>query len=311
MSRIPRTAVRLASGNGWVRERATRLGFVQKDLRRIWPGETIDAALEPAVELQVLGIRPVYAYLPDVDAPASANAQAVRDEHLALLEALAATEVEGELSVSPATLGMDRDPDACLGHLAAIAAAAEARGSWLWLEMTGSQRVERTLDLYPRLRASHLRTGVSLQASLRRTATDVERLLPIAPAIRLVKGFADEPREVVLPNRRDIDANYLALAVTLLREGRARPMRLAVATHDLDLIDQVTSHAAAVGIARGGFDIQMRYGVRARDQRRLAREGHAVQTLIAYGPGWYPWYAAQMADRPVNALGALRRLLPG
>jgi len=37
----------------------------------------------------------------------------------------------------------------------------------------------------------------------------------------------------------------------------------------------------------------------------------AAETLIAYRPGWYPWYLRLIADRPSNALVALRQVLPG
>jgi proline dehydrogenase len=170
--------------------------------------------------------------------------------------------------------------------------------------------VDRTLDLYQRLRASHARTGICLQAYLRRTAKDVERLLPLNPAIRLVKGAYDEPEVVAFKRRREVDANYLGVAVTLLREGRTRPLRVGLGTHDVELVAQIASHAAAAGIPRDAFEVQMLYGIRAREQHGLARAGYRVQTLIAYGAAWYPWYMRRLAERPANVLFALRQLLP-
>ncbi len=58
----------------------------------------------------------------------------------------------------------------------------------------------------------------------------------------------------------------------MIREGRTRPgMRVGLGTHDIDLIEQVASHAAAAGIPKDAFEVQMLYGVRAKDQKRLAR----------------------------------------
>jgi proline dehydrogenase len=54
----------------------------------------------------------------------------------------------------------------------------------------------------------------------------------------------------------------------------------------------------------------MLYGIRAREQRRLASDGFVVRTLIAYGPAWYPWYMRRLAERPANVLFALRQALP-
>jgi proline dehydrogenase len=54
----------------------------------------------------------------------------------------------------------------------------------------------------------------------------------------------------------------------------------------------------------------MLYGIRADQQRRLARAGYVVKDLIAYGDAWYPWYMRRLAERPANVLFALRQLLP-
>jgi proline dehydrogenase len=138
----------------------------------------------------------------------------------------------------------------------------------------------------------------------------VERLLPINPAIRLVKGGYDEPKTIAFKSRREVDANFSTIAVTLLREGRTRPLRIALGTPDVELIMQIASHAAAAGIPKDAFEIQMFFGTQSRDQRALARSGYRVQTHIAYGAAWYPWFMQRLAERPSNVLAALRQLLP-
>jgi proline dehydrogenase len=310
MNRVMRTVLLWSARNAWLRERLPRLPFMQRAVRRFMPGETIDDALDAAVDLQALGIGTLYTRLGEniLDA---ADAQAVADHYLELLGRIKAAGIEGEISVKPTQLGLDVDETVCFGHLRTLAAAAEKQGSYLWIDMEDSSYVDRTLDLYQRLRASHARTGICLQAYLRRTAKDVERLLSIGPAIRLVKGAYDEPAAAAFRSRREVDANYLGLAVTLARESRTRPIRLGLGTHDVELIEQIASHAAAAGVAKAGFEVQMLYGIRAREQRRLARSGYRVQTLIAYGPAWYPWYMRRLAERPANVLFALRQLLPG
>lgn len=324
MSRVPGSAIRWAGERGIVRRRVPSLAFVRRDVARIWPGETIDDALDASIDLHVLGIRTLYTYLPDPPVPPdAAAARATVDEYLALLGRLAAAELGGELTVLPAQLaavdepagadgdGVGRDADPALARLGALAEAAEDNGGWLWLETAGADAVDATLARFRRLRETHRNVGVCLQANLRRTAADVEALLPLDPAIRLVKGTRLVARDAALADEGDVDAAYMALAVTLLRESRARPIRLALATHDTSLVAQIASHAEAAGVGRDRYEIQMRYGVRAKEQRRLARAGFTVQTVVAYGPGWYPWYLDLLADRPSSAVGALRRLLPG
>jgi proline dehydrogenase len=310
VNRVLRTVLLWFARNPTLREKLPAMPFMQRAVRKFMPGETIDDALGVAVDLQVLGIGTLYTKLGE-NITELAQAQAVADHYRELLARIRAAEIDGEISVKPTQLGLDVDEDVCFGHLRALAAEAEAQGSYLWIDMEDSSYVERTLDLYQRLRASQANTGICLQAYLRRTAKDVERLLPIGPAIRLVKGAYDEPREVALRSKKEVDANYLGLAVTLLREGRSRPIRLGLGTHDVALVEQIALHAAAAGVSKDRFEVQMLYGIRAREQRRLARSGYRVQVLVAYGAAWYPWYMRRLAERPANVLFALRQLLPG
>ena len=85
----------------------------------------------------------------------ASQAQEVADHYLELLTRIQAAEIRGEISVKPTQLGLDIDEDMCLGHLRALAAAAEAQGSYLWIDMEDSGYVDRTLDLYQRLRSTH------------------------------------------------------------------------------------------------------------------------------------------------------------
>jgi proline dehydrogenase len=309
VNRLLRKVLLWCARNTWMRERLPNLPFMQRAVRRFMPGDRIEDALGAAVDLQVLGIGTLYTKLGENITELS-QAQAVEDHYLELLARIRAADVDGEISVKPTQLGLDVDEDACFAHLRTLAAAAEAQGSYLWIDMEDSSYVDRTLDLYQRLRASQPRTGICLQAYLRRTAKDVERLLPLNPAIRLVKGAYDEPKALAFKARREVDANYLGIAVTLLRETRTRPLRVGLGTHDVELVNQIASHAAAAGIAKDAFEVQMLYGIRAREQRALARSGFRVQTLIAYGAAWYPWYMRRLAERPANVLFALRQLLP-
>jgi proline dehydrogenase len=237
-------------------------------------------------------------------------ADAVADHYIAVLDAIKARDLNGEISVKPTQLGLDLDEDRALAHLTRLAAYAAATGSYVWIDMEGSAYVDATIRLYERLRAVEPRTGLCLQAYLHRTAADIERLRPLDPAIRLVKGAYDEPASIAFRDKRQVDASYVGLAVSFLKEGRGRPIRLGLGTHDVALIEQIAAAVAPAGIGRDGFEIEMLYGIRTGEQFRLARAGYRVQTLIAYGDAWYPWYMRRLAERPANVTFAIRSLLP-
>ncbi|HSK51949.1 MAG TPA: proline dehydrogenase family protein [Clostridia bacterium] len=295
--------------NTWLKRRLPRLGFMRRAVRRFMPGETIDDAISAAQPLQAAGIGTLYTRLGE-NLTRLDEAAAVAAHYAALLDRIAAAGIDGEISVKLTQLGLDLDADACLGHLRGLAGHAAATGSYLWIDMEGSAYTERTIDQYERLRATHPRTGICLQAYLRRTPADVERLRPLDPAIRLVKGAYDEPPSIAYTGRRAVDAAFAAVAVELLTAARDRPVRVGLGTHDVGLIELIADGVRPLGIGRDRFEVQMLYGIRSGEQQRLAKDGYRVQTLIAYGDAWYPWYMRRLAERPANVVFALRSILP-
>lgn len=298
-----------AARNRWLKERLPRMRFMRRAVRRFMPGETLGDALGAAAPLQAVGIATMYTRLGE-NLTDVAEADEVTAHYLDVIDQIVAAGIDGEVSVKPTQLGLDLDPEVCFGHLERIAAHAAEKGSYLWIDMESSAYVEATIQLYERLRAVQPRTGICLQAYLRRTAADMERLRPLDPAIRLVKGAYDEPAAIAYTNRRSVDASFLGLAVRFLLDGRGHPIRLGLGTHDVALIEQIAEQVGAAGIGLDGFEVEMLYGIREDQQRRLAAAGYRVQALIAYGEHWYPWYMRRLAERPANLFFALRQLIP-
>ncbi len=298
-----------AARNGWLKRHLPNLWFMRRAVRRFMPGETMDEALAAAAPLQAAGIGTMYTRLGE-NLESLAEAEEVVAHYLTLLERITLAGVDGEISVKPTQLGLDDDPAVCLAHLVRLAEAATAAGSYLWIDMEGSLYTEATMVLYEQLRATQPRTGICLQAYLRRTSADIDRLLPLAPAIRLVKGAYDEPAQIAYRDKRAVDANYAALAVRFLLDTRGTAARLGLGTHDVTLIEQIAASVESAGVAHDAFDVEMLYGIRSGEQFRLAKAGYHVQTLIAYGEHWYPWYMRRLAERPANVTFAIRSLLP-
>ncbi len=295
--------------NGWLKDRLPRLPFMQRAVRRFMPGESLEDALAAAVPLQAAGIGSMYTKLGE-NLSSLAEADAVADQYIAVLDAIKARGLRGEISVKPTQLGLDLDADRALTHLVRLAEHAAAIDSYLWIDMEGSAYTEPTNRLYERLRAVQPRTGICLQAYLRRTAGDIDRLRPLDPAIRLVKGAYDESESIAWRDKGEVDGSYRDLAVDFLTKGRGRPVRLGLGTHDVALIERIAAAVTPVGIERDGFEIEMLYGIRTSEQFRLAKAGYRVQTLIAYGDAWFPWYMRRLAERPANVTFAIRSLFP-
>jgi len=298
-----------AARNRWLKEHLPRFPFMQRAVHRFMPGETLDSALDAAGPLEAAGIGSMYTRLGE-NLTDLEEADEVAEHYIGVFDAIAQRGYRGEVSVKPTQLGLDLDPERTLSHLQRLAEKAAATGSYLWIDMEGSDYVEATVAIYERLRADHPRTGICLQAYLKRTPSDVERLRPLDPAIRLVKGAYDEPATIAYRDKRQVDASYLSIAVDFLTTGRGRPVRLGLGTHDVALVEQIAEQVSPAGIAKDGLEVEMLYGIRSREQYRLAKAGYRVQTLIAYGEHWYPWYMRRLAERPANVAFAIRSLLP-
>jgi proline dehydrogenase len=295
--------------NRWLRDHLPRLWFAKRAVRRFMPGEDVESALKAAVTFKADGISSMFTRLGE-NVTKMAEADAVAEHYLGVLEDIEARGLDGEVSVKLTQLGYDLDVDRTLEHAKRLAAKSAESGRTLWVDMEGSDYAEGTIAFYERLKAAHPNTGLCLQSYLKRTAADVQRLLPLNPRIRLVKGAYAEPATIAYQSRHDVDSNFVALAVALLEGARSgREVLLGLGTHDVRLIEQVAQHTEAMGLPKTSFEVQMLYGIRMDQQRRLAGEGYLVRDLIAYGEAWYPWYMRRLAERPANVIFALRQII--
>ena len=283
------------------------LWFVRRAVRRFMPGETAEEALDAAEFFRPYKIGILFTQLGENLTDLS-EAQAVADHYSGLLDNIAARGMDAEISVKPTQLGLDLDRDAAIRHLSGLAEHAARASGLLWLDMEGSAYTDATLDLYRTLKENHPNIGICLQAYLRRTPADLHALLPLKPAIRLVKGAYDEPVSLAFRRKDEVNAAYQSLCVQMLPHAARGELRLGMGTHDTALIERVASHAAGLGIGKDAFEVEMLYGIRQGEQLRLAREGYRVLALIAYGGAWYAWYMRRLAERPANVLFALRQV---
>jgi len=304
---IARRLLLRASRSAWLADQLRRRAFFRRAVRRFLPGEDVDAALAAAAEFARSGIGTVLTQLGEQVTNAAAAA-AVRDHYVGVLAQIRKRGLPAQLSVKLTHLGLDVDRETCAHDLGTLAARAAEAGSVLWIDMEESRYVDATLELFQRARAERDNVGLCLQAYLRRTPADLERLLPLAPAIRLVKGAYAEPPAVAFPRKRDVDASYFALATRLLEQAARERAHPVFGTHDLRLIGRIRERAAALGAPRA-YEVHMLYGIKTAEQRALAADGCAMRVLVSYGSAWFPWYMRRLAERPANVWFVMRNLL--
>jgi proline dehydrogenase len=184
---IARAVLLRASRSRFLADQLGRRRFIRRAVRRFMPGEELGAALEAAGRFASRGIGTVFTQLGE-NVTTRGEAEAVLDHYLGLLDRLRARALPAQVSVKLTHLGLDIDADACERAVRALAERAADAGSFVWIDMEDSSYTDRTVALYERLRPSHPSLGLCLQAYLRRTAADLDRLAALVPAVRLVKG---------------------------------------------------------------------------------------------------------------------------
>src|SRR5207249_5625961 len=271
------------------------------------PGETLDVALDARKAFAAQGLPTTLTKLGE-NVTTAAEADVVAHHYLEVLQHVAELGLDTEISVKLTHLGLDFDPELAYRKTESLADRARGLGNWVWVDMEASSYVEPTLQIYRRLRRSFANVGICLQAYLGRTPADVETVLG-GGGIRLVKGAYREPGELIVGNRRTVDERYFELALKLALARKEGGLRLALATHDVGLIERIERAAERAGVKRDAYEVQMLYGIRHADQFRLLRHGYRVRTLIAYGSSWYPWYMRRLAERPANLFFVARNVL--
>jgi proline dehydrogenase len=264
------------------------------------PGERLEDAMTAAAAQQRQGIGTIFTKLGE-NVTRAEEAEEVTRHYLGVLDAVQAAGLRAEISVKPTQLGLDLDREMCFTNLHRLVERAEARGNFVWIDMESSPYVDPTLDLFRRARTGSPRVGVALQAYLYRTAQDVESLVPLGAAIRLVKGAYLEPASVAYPKKADVDENFYRLACRLLAADAQRAGgRLHIATHDPVLAGRLAAFVDAQRVPREAYEYAMLYGIQRSLQQRLVADGRSLRVLIAYGEYWFPWYMRRLAERPAN-----------
>lgn len=304
LSTLPRSAILRAADSRRLRSVVERHGL-RLGAGRFVAGTTLDECVATLRRLNDQGLHANTTLLGEALTDA-AQVEAVTGEYEGIVDRLVAEGLRANLAVKLTQLGLTIDEELARSNIERLVRRAEDRGTFVRIDMEQSEHVDATLRIYERLRQDG-RTGVGtvLQSYLHRTPDDLERLLPLTPNLRIVKGAYLEPPEIAYPEKRDVDAAYLRLVERGLRGGAY----IAVATHDERIVDHVKAFTAREGIERDRFEFQMLYGVRSSLQRSLAAEGHKVLVATPFGPDWFPYLMRRLAERPANLLFLLRNLV--
>ena len=227
-----------------------------------------------------------------------------------LLEQIAARKLDANISLKLTHMGLDVDEKLARDQVSALVAKAASMSprNFVRVDMEGSPYTQRTLDFVHQLHrmpGNQGCVGAVIQSYMRRSESDVEKLLAEGIRIRLCKGAYKEPPEIAFQKKSEVDANYLKLMKMLLKSN----VYHGLATHDQKIIEAAQVFARSERISRDHFEFQMLYGIRRDLQQSLVHENWRMRVYIPFGTEWYPYLMRRLAERPANAIFIAKNLL--
>ncbi|WP_435347939.1 proline dehydrogenase family protein [Haloarchaeobius sp. HRN-SO-5] len=270
---------------------------------RFVAGETPATALQHARELNERDVAVILNLLGehyDERGPAEADAAAYRQ----LVADIGDEDVDACISVKPSQVGLDVGEDVFEELLGGIVEAATDHGVFVWVDMEDRHTTDATLDAFERFaRETDGNVGVCVQANLKRTPDDLERLAALPGKVRLVKGAYDEPKAVAYKDKQRVDDQYRDLLTFMFREFDDG---VAVGSHDPEMIAMARDLHEEYGTP---YEVQMLMGVREDAQFDLAADGVDVWQYAPYGDRWLSYFYRRLRERKENLFFALRAVL--
>jgi proline dehydrogenase len=297
------------SESHWLRAAAERSSIGQSFSSRFVAGTQVEDVLRATRAVNQSGLSVSVDNLGENVTNAD-EARASAQLYHQLLDDIAAQKLNANISLKLTHMGLDVDEQ--LAHdlvtsLVAKAAAMNPR-NFVRVDMEGSPYTQRTLDFVHELHRAPGNqgcVGAVIQSYMRRSESDVEKLLAEGIRIRLCKGAYKEPSEIAFQQKSEVDANYVKLMKILMKSE----VYHGLATHDENIINQAKAFATSERISRDAFEFQMLHGIRRDLQQRLIQDGWRARVYIPFGTEWYPYLMRRLAERPANVLFIAKNLL--
>ena len=283
-----------------IARRGMRHGFAQ----RFVAGETLEEALAASAELNRAGRQVSLNHLGE-NVTTREEAEGVKRSYINEVRALHNAGIDGNISIKLTQLGLDLDHALCERLTVEIAAAAKELGRPIEMDMEGTAYTDVTLDIFEAVRRRYDDVCLAIQAYLYRSEKDIERLAPLQPKLRLVKGAYREPPELAIQKKSDVDAAYRRLLERLL-DGR---FVAAIATHDPAIQEYAKRLIRERKIPPEKYEFQMIYGVRRDLQEQVREQGHPLRVYVPFGTEWCPYFMRRLAERPANCWFVVRSLV--
>ena len=304
---VSKTFFHLLAGSQALKRVASRYGMRARGgfARRFIAGETVAEAVDAARQIQANGLRVTLDYLGE-SVGSIAAADAATRAYMAVVDSIAASGIERNISLKLTQLGLTIDRATCVDNLRRILDAATAQEFFVRIDMENSPFTAVTLEVFETVwQQGYRNVGVVLQSCLPRSEADAARMNELGARVRLVKGAYQEPRDAAYQSKVDVDTAFVRIMHILLASGTYP----AIATHDPAMVAATRAFASERGIDPATYEFQMLYGIRRDLQATLNRDGFRLRVYVPFGREWFPYFMRRLGERPANIGFVIRGIL--
>jgi len=216
--------------------------------------------------------------------------------------------LDANLSIKLTQFGLKIDEQFCYSNVKRLLEIASGYNNFVRIDMEDSSTTNATLKLYERLLSDGLaNVGVVIQANMRRSLEDVQRLIPMKANIRLCKGAYLEPESIAFKNREETRSSYLKV-LKMLFEGKCYA---GIATHDEFLIGNACQYIQEMNLAKSDYEFQMLHGVRIKLRDQIVDQGHRLRVYVPFGRYWYAYSIRRFKENPQIARYVFQAIFSG
>jgi proline dehydrogenase len=225
-------------------------------------------------------------------------------DYIEVLTEIQSRNLDSNIHVKLTHLGLKIDKELCYSNLKSILKKAEETHNFVRIDMEDSSCTDDTLSIFEKAQREFENVGIVIQACMRRSMADIQKLNVLKANVRLCKGIYIEPRNIAYNDYQNVRENYSTLLKELLTAG----CYVGIATHDEWLVQNAFQTIDDLGLNPTQYEFQMLYGVTPPLRQSIREAGHRLRVAVPFGPAWYPYSIRRLRKNPTIAGYVLKAL---
>ncbi|MCB0280093.1 MAG: proline dehydrogenase family protein [Calditrichaeota bacterium] len=284
--------------------------IIKKVSSKYIAGETIEDAVRTVKELNQSGFSVTLDVLGEFITKKS-EADKNAEEYIRILEQIHQHQLNANISIKPTSMALLLDEDYCYEVMKRILTKANEYQIFVRIDMEDLKSIDAEFRLLSKLREEFSHVGIVLQAYLKRTYEDVDKMIAAGIGLRLCKGIYIENPKYMIDNanndRLAINPHFLSHLKKLLENK----IYVGIATHDEKLVEGAYQLIRETGARPENYEFQMLLGVREQLRDSIIQNGHRLRIYVPFGKDWYGYSVRRLNENPSIAGYVLKAMLTG